>query len=103
MTHRLTRRFRVRHYELDAFGHVNNVVYAQYMQEAAIDASARAGYDPAWYRARGTGWVMRRLTVRYLGQATYGDEVDVTTWVSQMRGVSSNREYELTRAGDGGR
>jgi acyl-CoA thioester hydrolase len=103
MTHRLTRRFRVRHYELDAFGHVNNAVYVQYMQEAAIDGSTEAGFGPTWYRERGTGWVIRRLTVRYLAEAVYGDEIDVTTWVSQMRGVSSLREYDLTRASDGAR
>ena len=41
-----TRRFRVRHYELDSFNHVNNAVYANYMQEAAIEASTEAGILP---------------------------------------------------------
>jgi acyl-CoA thioester hydrolase len=103
MMHRFTRRFRVRHYELDALGHVNNVVFVQYMQEAAIEASAALGFNPDWYREQGTAWVVRRLTVRYLAQVVYGDEVDVTTWVSAMRGVRSTREYDLTRVGDGAR
>jgi acyl-CoA thioester hydrolase len=103
MTQRYTRRFRVRHYELDALGHVNNAVYVQYMQEAAIEASSHAGFGPEWYRERGTGWVVRRLSVRYLGQATYGEEIEAATWVSQMRGPLSTREYDLTRAGDGAR
>jgi acyl-CoA thioester hydrolase len=98
---RVTCRFPVRHYELDAFGHVNNVVYVQYMQEAAIEGSTRAGFGPEWYRARGTGWVIRRLTVRYLTQATHGDTIQVETWVSQMRGPISTREYALTRPSDG--
>ncbi len=101
MTQRYVRRFRVRHYELDALGHVNNVVYVQYMQEAAIEASTQAGFGPDWYRQRGTGWVVRRLSVRYLGQATYGDEIEAATWVLQMRGPLSVREYDLTRVGDG--
>jgi acyl-CoA thioester hydrolase len=100
---RVTCRFPVRHYELDAFGHVNHAVYAQYMQEAAIEGSTRAGFGPEWYRARGTGWVIRRLTVRYLAQATHADTVTVETWVSQMRGPTSTREYDLTRASDGAR
>jgi acyl-CoA thioester hydrolase len=98
---RVTCHFPVRHYELDAFGHVNHAVYVQYMQEAAIEGSTRAGFGPTWYRARGTGWVIRRLTVRYLAQATHSDTVAVETWVSQMRGPTSVREYDLTRAGDG--
>jgi acyl-CoA thioester hydrolase len=96
-----TRRFRVRHYELDSFNHVNNAVYANYMQEAAIDASTEAGYSPAWYREHGTGWVIRQLSIRYHLQAAYGDELAVTTWVSDMRRVTSNREYNIVRASDG--
>jgi acyl-CoA thioester hydrolase len=46
MTRTYTRRFKVRQYELDSFGHVNNAVYVNYLQEAAIEASADAGYDP---------------------------------------------------------
>lgn len=103
MTQPFTCRFPVRHHELDVFRHVNNVVYVQYMQEAAIQASTHAGFGPDWYRSRGTGWVIRRLTVRYLGQAAYGDEVEIATWLSEMRGVRCAREYDLRRAGDGTR
>ena len=35
-----TRTFRIRHYECDRYGHVNNANYIRYMQEAAMDASA---------------------------------------------------------------
>src|ERR1700694_3440416 len=101
MTHRYQRRFRGRHYELDALGHLNNVVFVPYMQEAAIEAPAALGFGPEWYRERGTAWVVRRLTVRYFAQVVYGDEVEITTWVSAMRGVRSTREYDLTRVGDG--
>ncbi len=103
MSSPVTCRFRVRHYELDALGHLNNAVYVQHMQEAAIEGSTRAGYAPDWYRQRGTAWVIRRLTVRYLREVLYGDEIEIATWVSQMRGVSSNREYDLTRTSDGAR
>ncbi len=96
-----SRRFRVRHYELDSFNHVNNAVYANYMQEAAIEASTEAGYSPAWYREHGTSWFIRQLSIRYHLQASYGDELDVTTWVSDMRRVTSYREYKITRVSDG--
>jgi acyl-CoA thioester hydrolase len=96
-----TRRFRVRHYELDSFNHVNNAIYANYMQEAAIEASTEAGYSPIWYREHGTGWVVRQLAIRYHLQAAYGDELEITTWVSDARRVTSNREYNLIRVSDG--
>ncbi len=96
-----TRRFRVRHYELDSFHHVNNAIYANYMQEAAIEASTEAGYSPEWYREHGAGWVIRQLSIRYHLQAAYGDELEVTTWVSDMKRVTSNREYKIIRTRDG--
>jgi acyl-CoA thioester hydrolase len=97
------RTFRVRHYELDSFGHVNNSVYVNYMQEAAIEASADAGFGPAWYREQGTSWVIRRLSIRYHLPAQYADELEVSTWISDVRRVSSTREYLITRTRDGAR
>jgi acyl-CoA thioester hydrolase len=96
-----TRAFRVRHYELDSFGHVNNAVYVNYLQEAAIEASSDAGFTPSWYAERSVGWVIRKLSIRYYLQASYGDELSVTTWISDIRRVSSNREYIIRRQTDG--
>ena len=92
-----TRRFRVRHYELDFFGHVNNAVYVQYMQEAAIESSTDLGLGPGFYASRGAGWVIRRLAVRYHLPAFYGDELEVKTWISGGRRASVTREYAITR------
>jgi acyl-CoA thioester hydrolase len=101
MTPPFVRRFRVRHYEVDALGHLHDFVYVQYMQEAAIEASTALGFSPEWYRTHAALWIIRRLSVRYYAQLTYGDEVHVATWISGMRGVRSTREYELTRTDDG--
>ena len=96
-----TRRFRVRHHELDFLGHLNHAACVRLMQEAAIAASTDAGFSPAWYREQGTGWVIRRLQIRYHAQAHYGEELEIATWVSDIRRVSSHREYRVTRASDG--
>jgi acyl-CoA thioester hydrolase len=101
MAHRFTRRFRVRHYELDLYGHINNVVHVQYMQEAAIEASTAAGFDREWYRAQGTGWVVRQLAIRYHAPLVCGDEAEIATWISEARGARAIREYDLRRVGDG--
>ncbi len=103
MTPRFTRPFKVRHYELDAFGHVNGVNLVRYMQEAAIEASSALGFSPDWYNQHSVGWLVRRLSVRYFAPAIYGDEVTAATWLSGLRGVRSIREYDLTRSHDGQR
>jgi acyl-CoA thioester hydrolase len=96
-----TRRFRVRSTDCDAVGHVNHAVFLRYMQETAIEASADAGYDSAWYDETGTGWVIRRSRIDYLHPIRHGDAIDVNTYVVNVRRVRSQRNYDITRVGDG--
>jgi acyl-CoA thioester hydrolase len=93
------RTFRVRHYECDAYGHVNNANYLRYMQEAAFDAAAAAGYDLARHAALGTSWLVRDTSIEYFSPLKYGESVVVRTWVADIRRVRSRRIYELRRAG----
>ncbi|MCA9948388.1 MAG: acyl-CoA thioesterase [Anaerolineales bacterium] len=92
------RAFRVRHYECDAYGHVNHANYVRYMQETAFDASAAVGYALADYEAMGRFWLVRETDVTYLQPLRYGDTVIVKTWVSDFRRVRSRRMYELRLA-----
>ena len=95
----LERPFRVRHYECDAYGHVNHAHYLRYMQEAAFDASAAVGYDVARYEAIGRQWLVRETDITYLRPLVYGDTVIVKTWVADFRRVRSRRDYALRLAG----
>ena len=67
------RSFRVRSYECDALGHVNNAVYLQYLQEAAMEASAAAGCPISWYATRGEAWVARDIAIGYLSSGAFLD------------------------------
>lgn len=95
------RTFRVRHYECDAYGHVNHANYLRYMQETAFDASAAAGYDFDWYAAAGHNWLVRESDITYHRPLTYGDSVTVKTWVADFHRVRSRRVYELRLTGSG--
>ena len=95
------RSFKVRHYECDAYGHVNHANYVRYMQEAAFDATAAAGYDTTRYEAMDRIWLVRHTDITYLYPLTYGDSVIVKTWVVDFRRVRSRRAYELRLASSG--
>lgn len=95
-----TRAFRVRHYECDAYGHVNNAQYLRWMQETAMDASAAVGYDEAAYLGLGTLWLIRESQIEYLNALRYGDRIEVHTWVGDFRRVRSRRYYEVQRLAD---
>jgi acyl-CoA thioester hydrolase len=101
MTHFYTRPFPVRHYELDRLGHVNNAVYLNYLQQAAIEASTDAGYSPERYHEMGLVWVARNTIIEHGRPAVYGDTVTVKTWVSDLKRVQSHRQYLLTHAASG--
>jgi acyl-CoA thioester hydrolase len=100
LTH--NRVFRVRHYECDAYGHLNNANYLRYMQEAAFDASAAAGYDLARYDVMGRLWLIRETDIEYLQPVRYGNSVEVKTWVVDFRRVRSRRAYEFRDTESGG-
>jgi acyl-CoA thioester hydrolase len=91
--------FRVRHYECDAYGHLNNANYARYMQEAAFDASAAVGYSKERYESMGFLWLAHETEIDYLQPVVYGDTVEVKTWVGDFRRVRSRRFYEFRKAG----
>jgi acyl-CoA thioester hydrolase len=95
-----SREFRIRHYECDAFGHLNNANYVRYMQEIAFDASAAAGYDSDAYNALGRYWLIRETDIEYLKPTRYGDTLEITTWVEDFHRVRSRRAYEIRNRGN---
>jgi acyl-CoA thioester hydrolase len=86
---------------VDGTSRVHDSVYLNYVQQAAFEASADAGYDTRRYDALGAIWVIRKQTIAYLLPLFYHDSIELTTWVSDVRRVRSHREYELRRVGDG--
>ena len=93
LTHTST--FKIRFYECDAYGHVNNTNYLRYMQEAAFEASAAAGYDAQRYEDMQRAWYIHATDIEYLRPLKYGDSVEVKTWIHDFRRVTSRRAYEL--------
>ncbi|HLO84453.1 MAG TPA: thioesterase family protein [Nostocaceae cyanobacterium] len=88
---------RVRHYEMDALGHVNNAVYQNYLEQAAIEHSEHLGLTFDIYRELGGVFVMRRVEIDYLRPAVAGDTLEVTTWLKEIRGTRALRRYEIRK------
>lgn len=98
---------RVHEYEIDVDrsaidqnGHVNNVEFVRWMQDAAVRHADAAGCTAAT-RAAGATWVARSHHVEYLRPALAGDRVRVLTWVADFRRAFSMRRYRFLRAADG--
>jgi len=85
--------------DVDRNGHVNNVVYIQWMQDAAI-AHARASGCTKASQAIGATWVVRTHHIEYLAPLFAGDKVTVVTWPANFQRVRSLRKYKFVRAKD---
>ena len=85
---------------VDQNGHVNNVVYVQWMQDVAILHFSASGGTQAMHDA-GASWVARSHKIEYLRPAFAGEDVTVLTWVVNFRRVRSLRRYRFLRQSDG--
>jgi acyl-CoA thioester hydrolase len=86
--------------EIDVQNHANNVVYVQWMQDAAVAHSAALGWPVNRYRGEGHGWVARSHSIVYHQPALEGDQIVVRTWVATMKRVTSVRRYRILRLPD---
>jgi acyl-CoA thioester hydrolase len=87
-------RRRVERRDLDERQHVNNVVYVQWVQDAA--AAHWTTLAPRGALAD-TAWVALRHEIDYLRPAMLDDEVVIATWVGVAEGLSFERFTEIRR------
>lgn len=85
--------------DIDALGHVSNLVYLRWVLEAATAHSVAKGWGQAEYIALGNVWVVRRHELDYLAQVTTGQSLVAETWVETWKAASCVRRTELIREG----
>lgn len=86
--------------DVDRNGHVNNVVYIQWMQDAAIAHARESGCMKA-SRAIGATWFVRTHHIEYLAPLFTGEKVTLLTWPANFERARSVRKYKFVRAKDG--
>jgi len=84
---------------IDENGHVNNVAYVQWMQDIAVEHYASIGGIQA--QGPDATWVVREHKIEYLLPAFENEEIEIKTWVENIRRVRSMRKYEFVRKSDG--
>jgi len=84
--------------DIDVLGHVNNVVYVRWVQDAAVAhwQAAAPVEDQACLR-----WVVIRHEIDYKRPAFLGDEIRARTWVGSAKRLAFDRHTELLRGSDG--
>jgi acyl-CoA thioester hydrolase len=83
--------------DIDQLGHVNNVVYLRWVQEAAVAHWTAAA--PVADQAK-LAWVVVRHEIDYKQAAFLGDRIIARTWVGSASRIRFERFTELLRATD---
>lgn len=86
--------------EIDDQGHVGNVEYLRWLQDAAVEHSAVQGWTKERYLEFGAVFVVRSHQIEYLQPAFAGDDVKVLTWVSNFHKFTTVRKYQVVRERD---
>jgi acyl-CoA thioester hydrolase len=84
---------------IDENGHVNNVAYVQWMQAIAVEHYASIGGIEA--QGKDATWFVREHKIEYFLPAFAGEEIEIRTWVENIRRIRSLRKYEFVRKSDG--
>ena len=102
MTHAEPIRFelalRVANGDIDALGHVNNVVYLQWVQDVAAAHWTHASTPE---ERETIAWVAVRHEIDYKAPGFGGEHLIARTWVAEWTTVTSERHTEIVRPSDG--
>ncbi len=84
--------------DIDTNGHVNNVVYLRWVQEAAV-AHWFAAVEPEL--ANAVTWAVVRHEIDYKRPAMLGDSLIARTWIGEVTAATCERFCEILRPIDG--
>lgn len=82
-------RLKVRHYEVDEYGHVNHANYVHYLETGRIEALEAVGLGLKAMRQQGYLIVAVDLAVRYHAPAFPGETLEIRTGIREFRGARS--------------
>ncbi|MEA3334715.1 MAG: thioesterase family protein [Chloroflexota bacterium] len=96
----------VRYRDLDPLGHVNNAVYASYLEWARVAyrlklAEIEGREVPRELAATDIEYVIAQLTINYRSPAFLGEQLDIGIKVSSIGRTSFVYEYSITERDSG--
>ena len=83
--------------DIDGLGHVNNVVYLRWMQQAASAHWERVASPEVKAQV---GWVVIRHEIDYKAPAFVGEQLVARTWVGEASAATWERFSEIRRPSD---
>jgi len=86
--------------DIDSAHHVNNAVYLEYCDECGFQAIAAHGWPVRRMLSNGFAILVRKNQILYRQPARLDDELEISTWVSDVRRSTAVRHYHIRRCRD---
>lgn len=86
---------KVRSYECDSFGHVNNAVYLNYLEYGRMGVLDKAGFTLAKLKQMGVFIVVRRIAIDYKAPAREGDTLVIRTRLKEHHKMKGTFYQEI--------
>jgi acyl-CoA thioester hydrolase len=94
-------RRRVMWQDIDQAQHVNNAVYLSYVEDCGFQLLKHFKWPMQRMRDEGFAILIRRHHIQYLQPAVFDDEIEVASYVYDVKRASAMRYYSITRVSDG--
>jgi acyl-CoA thioester hydrolase len=91
---------RVRTYECDSYGHVNNANYLNYLEYARYEFLRDIGFDYPGAVNAGFGLYVARIEIDYKKSAVADDDLIIKSWPVKKGAVSGAIAQEIWRGED---
>jgi acyl-CoA thioester hydrolase len=91
---------KVRTYECDSYGHVNNANYLNYLEYARYELLKDIGFDYEKAINAGYGVFIARIEIDYKRPAVTDDLLTIRTWPIKKGAVSGTFAQEIRRGDD---
>ena len=84
--------------DLDVQEHVNNAVYFNYAEEAAVQSFSAQGWSPSKLAEASLTIATRRVHIQYLSIASWGETLNISTHPLHVKDTGGSRYVGMTHA-----
>ena len=96
-----TQRWAVEWRDVDPDQSLNIAAYVDYLLEFVLNAAAACGWSFEHSHNEGFASYIRRQWLRLQEPVRLGDELELTTWISNVKRATVMRHFTIQRVGDG--
>ncbi len=87
--------------DIDQAQHVNNAVYLSYVEDCGFQLLKHFKWPMQRMYDEGCAILIRKHHIQYVQPALFDDEIEVASYVYDVKRASAMRYYSITRMSDG--